>query len=893
MDLYKYIVYLSNIFITGVYNCCIVIMASLCVSVAISGCDSNTSREAYCKSEHNGIIFRGNDVKPDKRTSVLIPGKKQILEFEDGLELSFDLKIRQKGDHYGNICTVVVDNEQYLSLILTNTRDISPALCIVSNKHSLVHLERLQTSVYDWQRVEISLVRHGDKVVIGENGDNLFELPAPRRQSRVQIFFGRSPLPEIQSIDVAPCELKNICLVRRLDEERQRRYEFALENTHNDSILYSNDGQLSAVVANQVWISDTHSQWHHVQTLSYNDRVFPTYNAVTGNLYLVTSGQVTRINLVNNRTRTWETSPQVLKSINNQFIAIGNSNNERLVFYDTDRGSPDPVIMFDAGRGDWERPLGTSRHLEYSHHNRACLEGDSSVIRLFGYGHHRYSAEIDRIDLYDNVISNVRLKGDTIPPRYMAATCMVDSLIYIYGGTGNMHGDQEYGTNVFDDLYTFNPLTMEVRRHWSHVSDSRRLVPAQTMVMHRDGGRAYVLMFSPFSSETYLSLKELDLSTGELYDKADSITYLFNDVKSWADLLALPSGEELFAVTVNYNHDKDNYEVKLYGISVPIIDNIGKIESRQSVSSSVIIYIAILLLGIAGVVVCMTLRRHRQKDVRSLTDCDYVDIIKPEEDVMADEDNGENPNVLKSENRSPGLYIIDDFMAVENNGSILTDQFSPILRQLLILITVYSIQRQNGISNSELKEYLWSDKSQDSFVNNRSVNIRKIRLLLEKIGGLDIVSSNGVWRLAASESNRVDFYDVMSALDECDKMSVISNELVDKIVRYARLGPLFPYMQHYWLDSIKARYSDRMIGVLHRILDDMSGLSDTKRQIMICDALLSFDSIDEKAVRAKCIALIKTKRIGIAHSSFRQFVREYETMMNETWIESFEQFIKH
>ncbi|MDE6449967.1 MAG: hypothetical protein K2L41_07785, partial [Muribaculaceae bacterium] len=68
-------------------------MASLCASVAISGCDSNTSREAYCESEHNGIIFRGNDVKPDKRTSVLIPGKKQILEFEDGLELSFDLKI--------------------------------------------------------------------------------------------------------------------------------------------------------------------------------------------------------------------------------------------------------------------------------------------------------------------------------------------------------------------------------------------------------------------------------------------------------------------------------------------------------------------------------------------------------------------------------------------------------------------------------------------------------------------------------------------------------------------------------------------------------------------------------------------------------------------------------
>lgn len=860
-------------------------MMLVCITCAMSGCGADVHEHASDGKEVNGVIFKGNTYKPGQRTSILIPDAGQQLEFGDGLALSFDIKIRHKGDHYGNICTVVVDNKAYVSLILTNTREVSPAICMVAADRPLTHIESLQESIYAWQRVNLRLARYGDEVIVSEGNTTLLSIPAPGSHADVRIFFGRSPIEGIQSIDVAPCELRDICLACTSADGKTRAYDFGMGKSPNDSILTSADGRMTARIINPVWIADTHSHWDLVRSLTFKGRVFPTYNAATGNLYLVTPDQVTRVNLTSNRTQSWKTRPQSMSGINNQFIATGDADNELLIFYDTDRSASDATVYFDFNRGEWERPLLTAHYLEYSHHNRVFDRRDSTVLRMFGYGHHRYNADIDRIDLRSSAMESASTHGDTIPPRYMAAVGMVDSLIYIYGGVGNMQGDQEYGTTVFNDLYLLNPADMEVTALWSFPANRHGLVPAQTIVIDETGTKANMLMYSPFSSETVLSLKELDITTGEFVDKADSIPYQFNDVKSWADLLMAPTGDELYAVTVSYNQDSENYDVKLYSIAMPILDAvIPAPTAATAVHTASKVIAGILIICVIAALGMLFYRRYAAKKTGD---------TGAEEPDTADLNDAGDDTAAKQPATAPGLYILNDFIAVGADGTRLTDQFSPILRQLLVLIAVYSMQRQNGISNSELKEFLWSDKSQESFVNNRSVNIRKIRMLLDKIGGLDILSSNGVWRLQASENSRVDFYDIMTVLDECDNATTISDALADKVVKYARLGPLFPYMQHFWLDSIKGRYSDRIISVLHRILDATTGKGDYRRQIMVCDVLLAFDSIDEKAVRDKCIALIRTKRIGMAHSAFKQFAREYETMMNEPWTGSFEQFIKN
>lgn len=72
--------------------------------------------------------------------------------------------------------------------------------------------------------------------------------------------------------------------------------------------------------------------------------------------------------------------------------------------------------------------------------------------------------------------------------------------------------------------------------------------------------------------------------------------------------------------------------------------------------------------------------------------------------------------------------MLNGFQVINRDLKDITGKFTPIMRQLLSVIILYSNQNNKGISNIKLKELLWYDKSEESFSNNRSVNIRKIRL---------------------------------------------------------------------------------------------------------------------------------------------------------------------
>lgn len=856
--------------------------------LCVCGCNESTKSEDERTTDADGIIFRGNDYIPDNRTSMLIQGSDQHLIFRDGLEISFKLKIRQKGDQYGNICTVVVDNKPIASLILTTTHGASPALCLVGSDVPMQKIEGLQESIYAWQRVDLKLIRNGNDVEIYVGEKEHEKVLAPNPESLVRIFMGRSPIDDIPSIDVAPFELKDLEVITTTSSGKELVSTFDLNRDVNDSIILSNNKELTARLYNPIWIYDTHSHWTLVNSMSFNGRVFSVYNRSNGNLYLIASNQVVRINLMSNRTRSWTTSQQDISILDNQFMVIESNNQDRLFFYNTDSITGGKIVDFDFDKGEWTDNLTKIRDLEFTHQNSQYIASDSSIIRMFGYGHHRYRSDIHKISMLDGEITSVTTSGDTISPRYMAATSIQDSIIFVYGGVGNARGNQEYGTKVFNDLYKINTKSMDTKLLWSMPTTRRGLVPAQSMILDESDGRGLMLMYSPFKAESFLVLKELDLSNGEMVSKADSIPYVFNDMKSWADLLVSPKGDELYALTENYDESKDAYEVKLYNISLPIVSSatpVGK-KTNSTITLWLTIVIIVCVLVISIVIILNRNKRHE------IAESSYNSGSNNEVDI----DNSSGQVLLlkdmQREHSKPGIYLINDFGAIASDKLALTDQFSPILRQLLVLIAVYSVRRQNGISNSELKDFLWSDKSQESFVNNRSVNIRKIRMLLGKIGGLDIVSSNGIWRLDASNVSMVDFYDIMNAVEECESCQTINEALINRVIKYARLGPLFPYMHNYWLDTVKAQYSDRIINVLHRILDDLIVKNEFKRQIEICDILLGFDSIDEKAIQVKCNALINTKRMGLANATYKQFVREYESMIGEQWQEPFEQFVR-
>ncbi|MCQ4917106.1 hypothetical protein NE451_21890, partial [Bacteroides nordii] len=69
--------------------------------------------------------------------------------------------------------------------------------------------------------------------------------------------------------------------------------------------------------------------------------------------------------------------------------------------------------------------------------------------------------------------------------------------------------------------------------------------------------------------------------------------------------------------------------------------------------------------------------------------------------------------------RKSSILFLDGFHVWDKNGIDITKSITPILKQLLILIIIYSVNNKKGISNVTLLELLWFDKMDESAQNNR------------------------------------------------------------------------------------------------------------------------------------------------------------------------------
>lgn len=153
--------------------------------------------------------------------------------------------------------------------------------------------------------------------------------------------------------------------------------------------------------------------------------------------------------------------------------------------------------------------------------------------------------------------------------------------------------------------------------------------------------------------------------------------------------------------------------------------------------------------------------------------------------------------------KKSSILFLDGFQVWDKNGADITKSFTPILKQLLILIILYSVNNKKGISNVTLRELLWFDKTDESAQNNRRVNIRKLKLLLEKLDGVELVKESTYWALKFTHAY-CDYIDVCNWIDKVKNKEPITAENINDLPLNLLSGQLLPYVQTDWLDSFKS-----------------------------------------------------------------------------------------
>lgn len=845
-----------------------------------------------------GLSFRAYEYSKDERTSLIIPSGNQELKFKDYLAVSFDLKIREKGEHFGYVCRMIIGNSNSLNLILVNPVNEEPYLCFIKDQQYLgkIHSSKV-IDIHEWNRIEIELKYENDTLYVSNNGFLISKEKVNLPDNRsIKICFGANKLAFYSTSDVAPIILKDVHIGLAPD---CIKYEWSLEQAASDSLLKDKFQRMTAFISNPEWIINRHMYWKHMKTLSFSSKTFPVPCEIQSAYYFVSKDRIVKYDLIRNTTEEYTFSPFVdVELISNQFLFISlKDKGSQLIYYDFEKPDGENLSFFNFQTKSWSIPIQRERQSSYTQHNRFFNAKDSSIVQILGYGFHSYTRELNRISLSGEVIKGEL--SDAITPRYLSAIGKTDSLIYIYGGLGNDLGKQEYGVVYYKDLYKLNLNDYSLEKKWAISENLCDEVAASTLIIDEveKCEHAKGLFFSSGCFLSSLVLKDLNLENGEETVLGDTIPYTFLDVNSHADLIYLASEKSYYAVTV-HQVEGNNYEANIYSIVAPVLPVKNVIVQENKTICWQILCVCICVIGL--MLVGWKLRTVRKNNMKMTVSISQQEVCEDEEVIVKDIDSEEGTQDSSSKYSSfevpvlnviPGIYMLNGFQVINRDLKDITGKFTPIMRQLLSVIILHSNQNNKGISNVKLKELLWFDKSEESFSNNRSVNIRKIRLLLEEVGDTEISSANGYWYFLNKGHVYNDYTIANQLIHKMSSLEIVHKEDLERLLSLASFGQLLPNMQFDWVDSFKADYSDSIIELLSKLRDSKQFVGNDNLKIQISNCILRFDSLDEESVRVKCRALVDLKRMGMAYTTFDQFIKEYKLILNEDFKYGFEQFV--
>jgi len=214
----------------------------------------------------------------------------------------------------------------------------------------------------------------------------------------------------------------------------------------------------------------------------------------------------------------------------------------------------------------------------------------------------------------------------------------------------------------------------------------------------------------------------------------------------------------------------------------------------------------------------------------------------------------------------------------DQTGTDITRSFTPLIKELFLVVLLHTIRWGRGISSEKLTEQFWFDKSADSARNNRSVNIAKINSVLEKLGCAKISKESGYWRLETGDEVYVDYQHYLTIVNNKD---VPDKERIIELSAIVQRGGFLSETDYEWLDPFKAEVSIQVINTYMRFADTTAIPDDPEFMVELANNIFYFDPVHEEAMVIKCKALAYMGNHSLATQTFENFCNEYHHIYGE------------
>lgn len=826
-----------------------------------------------------GLSLKSHAVPGIERTTLYLDDN-QPFSIKNDFIISFQMYVRANEHDFGTILHLHTNTNQFIrfSFVAGEERHF-PALVLnegIININSPIEREK-------WLDVSLHLRLKDNVIEIDYDNKKISAMAPLQGVKSVTALFGQ--MKEYLS-DVAPIDLRNVTITQ--DGKQIREWKLW---KHNDTVCYDEIEGAVARAIHPVWLIDNHIEWKLVHQAKIPGKLDVAFNAREALFYLVRSQSIDVLD--ENGTLQKEIAirggyPAV--EFPNHLLYDTLSN--KLVSYYPKKGITSR-FSFDTER--WSNEIRNTEEASNYNHARTFNPADSSFYFFGGYGFYQYRNDLYRMKYSTNQIEQVEYERP-LYPRYSAAMAIVGDELYIFGGRGNKYGKQELSSHYYWGLCAINLKNKQSRIVWQkNQPQEEGTIMASTMYFEPSDSSFYAVSTNKGGVLWKISMKNSVYSevSKPIYNES---TYQDSDFS----LYTSPSHGKLFLVLdkILSNH---THELAIYSINMPLVNEVDIRQSTagESINNRWYLYAIgiLLLLVLAGFVLYRFKYNGKNKKapatkkgtektvattgkVQSQSDVPESKTI-PKKEWMQESETIFTETVNYYDRSRASISLLGCFNVRDKDGNDITSNFTPRLKHLLILLILYTEKNAQGILASKTTEILWPEKEETAARNNRNVNLRKLRVLLESIGDMEVMIENNFLRIKWGTGVFCDYHTLITCTKQFEQEK--SEELLNRILEILLYGPLLPNTILDWLDDFKDDYSSYSIDLLKNLLDIEISRNHQDMIIRLADIMFLHDPLNEEALAAKCSVLVTQGKKGIARNLYDRFCKEYHDSMGETY----------
>ena len=826
-----------------------------------------------------GLSLKSHSVPGIERTTLYLDDN-QPFSIKNDFIISFQMYVRANEHDFGTILHLHTNTNQFIrfSFVAGEERHF-PALVLnegIININSPIEREK-------WLDVSLHLRLKDNVIEIDYDNKKISAMAPLQGVKSVTALFGQ--MKEYLS-DVAPIDLRNVTITQ--DGKQIREWKLW---KHNDTVCYDEIEGAVARAIHPVWLIDNHIEWKLVHQAKIPGKLDVAFNAREALFYLVRSQSIDVLD--ENGTLQKEIAirggyPAV--EFPNHLLYDTLSN--KLVSYYPKKGITSR-FSFDTER--WSNEIRNTEEASNYNHARTFNPADSSFYFFGGYGFYQYRNDLYRMKYSTNQIEQVEYERP-LYPRYSAAMAIVGDELYIFGGRGNKYGKQELSSHYYWGLCAINLKNKQSRIVWQkNQPQEEGTIMASTMYFEPSDSSFYAVSTNKGGVLWKISMKDSVYSevSKPIYNES---TYQDSDFS----LYTSPSHGKLFLVLdkILSNH---THELAIYSINMPLVNEVDIRPSTagESINNRWYLYAIgiLLLLVLAGFVLYRFKYNGKNKKapptkkgtektvattgkVQSQSDVPESKTI-PKKEWMQESETIFTETVNYYDRSRASISLLGCFNVRDKDGNDITSNFTPRLKHLLILLILYTEKNAQGILASKTTEILWPEKEETAARNNRNVNLRKLRVLLESIGDMEVMIENNFLRIKWGTGVFCDYHTLITCTKQFEQEK--SEELLNRILEILLYGPLLPNTILDWLDDFKDDYSSYSIDLLKNLLDIEISRNHQDMIIRLADIMFLHDPLNEEALAAKCSVLVTQGKKGIARNLYDRFCKEYHDSMGETY----------